>query len=76
MWSQPVHFVHETDGLIAIDSTLDALMVLDSWWQKFDGPAYREAINTCIGALQGSLPDDTARIAFLMALTEGGVEAA
>ena len=76
MWSQPVHFVHELDGLVTIDSTLDALIVLDRWWQKFDGPAYREAIKTCIGALQGSLPDDAARIAFLLALTEGGVEAA
>ncbi|MTD99518.1 DUF982 domain-containing protein [Paracoccus sp. YIM 132242] len=74
MWSKTVHFVHEIDGLVEIDSTLDALVVLDKWWQKFDGPAYREAINACIGALQGKLPDDAARIAFVMALTEGGVE--
>lgn len=74
MWQTPVFFVHETWGLTRVNSSVEALRILDSWRQKPDGPAYREVINVCIEAVQGERLHEDARLAFLMALTKGGLE--
>ena len=74
MWENAVTFVHETWGITSVKSSLQALHILDSWWQKLDGPAYREAINVCIEAIQGDRPHEDAQMAFSLALTEGGVD--
>lgn len=73
MWSTPVVFVHEKRGLQRICSTLEALHVLDGWWTKVDGGAYKAAISTCIEAIQGQRTHEDARAAFIIALTEGDV---
>lgn len=73
MWSRPVVFVHETRGLQTICSSLEALKVLDGWWTKVDGGAYKAAISICIEAVQGHRTHEDARAAFITALTEGDV---
>ncbi|WP_410218021.1 DUF982 domain-containing protein [Paracoccus sp. (in: a-proteobacteria)] len=73
MWPQAVTFRTEKNSTITVKGPVEALRILDGWWQKYDGPAYRDAINVCIEAIQGERPSDDARRAFMMALTEGGV---
>lgn len=74
MWSISVTFVHEKWGITSIASSIDALRVLDSWWQKVDGSAYQNAINVCIEAVQGEKSHEDARLAFMAALIEGEID--
>ena len=73
MWRVAVTFVHERWGITSVATSVDALRVLDSWWQKVDGVAYQDAINVCIEAVQGERPHEDARLAFIAALIEGGI---
>lgn len=73
-WSDPVSFETQQPGRFrSVDTPLEALRVLDGWWQKVDGPAYKEAINVCINAVRGDAGPEEARAAFIGALTEGGI---
>ncbi|MDH2326963.1 DUF982 domain-containing protein [Cereibacter sp. SYSU M97828] len=74
MWSRPVAFVHEKRGLQQVRSSLEALRVLDNWWVKVDGEAYRAAIDICIEAVQGQRSQEDARAAFITALVEGQID--
>lgn len=73
-WSEPVVFEPARDREAqTVHNPLEALRVLDDWWQKVDGPAYKDAINTCIAAVRGERSDEDARHAFIMALSEGDI---
>ncbi|WP_136686193.1 DUF982 domain-containing protein [Falsirhodobacter xinxiangensis] len=76
MWSQPVVFVHEKRGLQSIKSSFEALQILDSWWTKVDGAAYKNAIIVCVSAMQGERTHEDARAAFISALIEGDIDLA
>lgn len=74
MWSQPVTFEGAEAGqYITVNSPVEAIHVLDRWWVKIDGEAFRQAINTCIDATRGDASPEDARAAFISALIEGGI---
>lgn len=73
-WSIPVSLETNEPGVYrSVGTTLDAIHVLDGWWQKVDGPAFQEAINICIDASRGEANPEDARAAFISALNEGGI---
>lgn len=72
MWSISVIIPNDTGGRY-VRSPVEALHILDGWWQKVDGPAYQNAINVCIAAIRNEVSPEDARAAFVSALSEGGV---
>ncbi|WP_169053341.1 DUF982 domain-containing protein [Falsirhodobacter xinxiangensis] len=74
MWEEPVVISMGKDQPNrSVQTSIEALRVLDGWWQKVDGPAFQNAINVCIAAIRNETSDENARAAFVSALSEGGV---
>lgn len=74
MWSIPVVFASGRKGQYhSISDAIEALHILDGWWQKNDGVAFQEAINVCIAAIRDEASPEDARAAFVNALAEGGI---
>ncbi len=74
MWSDPVVFETGVQGKIrSVHDSVEALQVLDGWWQKFDGAAFHNAINVCIASIRNETSSENARAAFISALSEGGI---
>lgn len=74
MWDEPVLISMGKDRPAqSVQTSIQALRILDGWWQKVDGPAFQNAINVCIAAIRHETSEENARAAFVSALSEGGV---
>lgn len=73
-WDRPVEVTLEGLGhRRTITATCFACECLLTLWPHSNGPAYRQAVQTCVRAMRGELDQVTARMAFIHAAREAQV---
>lgn len=74
MRCEAVEFDLEGRGPQRTGSSLEALHVLFLWWDNIKGPAYRNAIETCLASFRGERSQAEARLGFVVPLSERTVK--
>ncbi|PZM07568.1 DUF982 domain-containing protein [Rhizobium tubonense] len=73
LWSEGVYMeLGKLGEFRVVGSTREAVNILIYRWPVKVGDAYRYAVSTCYAVLDGELPADDARQAFILAVEESG----
>jgi hypothetical protein len=74
-WAKPVLLAVEEPGVyVTIDTTQAASWAMIEDWPTEDGPALDKALLVCADVIKGKRTNDDARLAFIAAAVEAGID--